>query len=108
MQIYLRSQHKNDDFKFRTRMPWLGEIFEGKMGQLGADMEKVASMQVLLADNFWENCGYFWTNIDFLAFFLAINGHNSALLSTTRLSCFNVKTNYFISRWKLLYLGYTI
>ena len=26
------------------------------------DMEKVASMQAMLAGNFWENCGHFWLN----------------------------------------------
>ena len=32
-------------------------------------MEKVASMQALLADNFLENCGLFWINKEFLAVF---------------------------------------
>ena len=30
-------------------------------------MEKVASMQALLADNYQENCGHFWMNNVFLA-----------------------------------------
>ena len=32
-------------------------------------MEKVASMQAVLADKFRENCGHFWINIYFLAVF---------------------------------------
>ena len=34
-----------------------------------SDMDKVASMQALLADNFSENCGHFWINNDFLTVF---------------------------------------
>ena len=32
------------------------------LAQFWSDMEKVASMQALLADNFWEHCGHFWIN----------------------------------------------
>ena len=32
-----------------------------------ADMKKVASMQAILADIFWENCGHFWINCIILA-----------------------------------------
>ena len=34
------------------------------------DMEKVASMQAMLADSFRENCGHFWINNNFLAAFI--------------------------------------
>ena len=44
-------------------------------------MEKVASMQAMLADNFLENCGHFCLNNNFLAI-LPINAYKSALLST--------------------------
>ena len=42
-------------------------------------MEKVASMQALLADNFCENCGHFCINNEFLAVF-PINCHKSTFL----------------------------
>ena len=35
----------------------------------GPDMEKVASMQALLAYSFWENCGHFWKNNEVFAVF---------------------------------------
>ena len=54
---------------------------------MDADMEKVASMQAMLADNFWENCGHFWINNNFLAVFthqcpqFCIIIHNSSLFA---------------------------
>ena len=51
-----------------------------------ADMEKVTSMQALLADNFWENCGHslktqcFWL-------FITFNGHDSTFKSTKKHFC---------------------
>ena len=38
--------------------------------EIGADTEKVASMQALLADNFCKNCGHFCINNEFLAVFI--------------------------------------
>ena len=49
-----------------------------------ADTEKVASMQALLADNFWGNCGYFWI----INIFLVVHTkyvHNSLFQSTITL-----------------------
>ena len=41
-----------------------------------ADMQKVASMQALLADKFLENCGLFWINTKCLAD-IPMNDHKS-------------------------------
>ena len=58
----------------------MDELREAKPGQaFSADMEKVASMQALLADKFLENCGLFWINNKFLTD-VPINGPKYALL----------------------------
>ena len=48
------------------------------------DMEKVASMQAMLTDNFWKNFGHFWIDKNFLAVFPG-NAQNLILLSTLNL-----------------------
>ena len=48
----------------------------------GAGMEKVASMQVLLADNSWEKCWLFFAKARIFSHYSSIKAHESALLCT--------------------------
>ena len=50
---------------FRMRL-FTGIVQTRNCSSLQLDTEKVASMQALLADNFWENCGHFRVNNKFL------------------------------------------
>ena len=53
-------------------------ILLGEVTKRLPDMKKVASIQALLADNFWENCGHFWMKNKCLEV-LPINGNKFAL-----------------------------